>query len=212
MSDGTLRVRTERQVWAAPGSSHDRIINGSRIVLPMLIGILSAFMIMAPLTTQGDVSFLLDKNKVEVARERLRTQSALYRGEDAKGRTFSLRAGSAVQKRSDEPVVELDQLRAQIQLKDGPAELRADHGQYDLNSEQVAIPGPLHFESSGGYDLATSNATVDLKTRSMKSAGAVSGTVPQGKFSASRMSADLDSHVVTLDGDARLRIVPGKTK
>ncbi len=212
VADPQPRARTERQRWAAPGSSHDRVVATSRFVLPVLIGVLAAFLVTAPLTMSGDVSFLLDKNKVEVAKERLRLQSARYRGADAQGRPFSLRAGSAVQQSSAEPVVKLTTLAADMTLTEGPATLRANSGRYDLGTEKVAVDGPIRFTAANGYDLQTSNATLDLKTRKLRSGGAVTGKVPQGSFSAARMSADLDSHIVTLDGDARLRIVPRRTK
>jgi len=76
----------------------------------------------------------------------------------------------------------------------------------------VTLDGPINFHDSDGYNLKTSDATIDLKTRKLQSTGAVNGSAPQGTFSADHMSADLESHTVTLDGDARLRIVPGKTK
>ncbi|MGY4395236.1 lipopolysaccharide export system protein LptC [Sphingomonas sp. UYAg733] len=212
MSEVAARIRSERQVWAAPGSSHDRVVAGSRIMLPVGIGILAAFLVMAPLTKSGDVSFLLDKNKVEVAKERLRIQQALYRGEDGKGQPFALTAGSAVQKSSREPIVQLKTLSAAISLPDGPATLVADKGNYNMNSEQVAVEGPIRFRAANGYQLDTNDATVDLKTRKLQSGGAVTGTVPQGIFSANGMKADLESHIVTLDGNARLRIVPGRNK
>ena len=206
------QARTTRQIWAAPGSSHDRVIAALRVVLPMLIGVLAAFVVVLPLYAGGDVSFLLDKNKVEVAKERLRVQSATYRGEDDKGQPFALVAGSAVQKSSAEPIVRLEQLSAQIGLKDGPARIVADHGHYDMDRQQVSIDGPVRVDSSGGYRLETQNSTVDLKTKTLKSGGAVTGTVPQGTFSADQMNADLEGHVVRLDGNARLRIVPGRRK
>lgn len=212
MSEAAVSVRTARQIWAAPGSSHDRVIGILRVALPLLIGVLSAFLVMMPLAGSGDVSFLLDKNKVEVAKERLRIQSATYRGEDDKGQAFRLNAGSAVQKTSAEPVVQLNQLSAEIGLTDGPATLVADRGHYNLDSQQVMVDGPLRFNASGGYQLDTNDATVDLKTRRLRSGGAVTGTVPQGKFSASRLTADLESHVVRLDGNARLRIVPRRAR
>lgn len=212
MSEVARRVRSERQIWAAPGSRHDRVVAGSRFVLPVMIGVLAAFLVTAPLTMGGDVSFLLDKNKVEVARERLRIQSALYRGADNKGRPFMLHAGSAVQKSSAEPVVQLDQLAARISLPDGPATLQANTGRYNMSSEQVALDGEIKLKAANGYDLTTSDATLDLKTRQLRSQGGVNGTVPQGRFSASRMNADLERHIVRLDGNARLRIVPRRTK
>ena len=212
IADPEPRPRSDRQRWAAPGSKHDRVIATSKFVLPVLIGVLAAFLVTAPLTMSGDVSFLLDKNQVEVAKERLRIQSAQYRGADEQGRPFSLRAGSAVQQSSAEPIVHLTTLAADMALADGPATLRANSGRYFLGTEKVMVDGPILFTAANGYDLKTSNATLDLKTRKLQSGGAVVGQVPQGKFSAARMSADLDSHIVTLNGDARLRIVPRRTK
>lgn len=203
---------TSRQIWAAPGSSHDRVIAVLRRVLPMAIGVLAAFVVVLPLYAGGDVSFLLDKKKVEVAKERLRVQSATYRGEDDRGQRFALSAGSAVQKSSAEPIVKLEQLSARIDLRDGPASIVADHGHYDMDKQQVAVDGPVRVDSSGGYRLETQNSTLDLKTKTLQSGGAVTGTVPQGTFSADQMKADLEGHVVTLDGNARLRFVPRRTK
>jgi len=212
MSDLARQVRSARQLWAAPGGQHDRVIAFSRFVLPVLIGVLAAFLVTAPLTMSGDVSFLLDKKKVDVATERLRIQSALYRGADQKGRPFSLRAGSAVQKSSSEPIVRLTTLAAEMRLADGPANLNADSGRYDIAQQRVMVDGPIHFTAANGYDLKTNNATLDLKTRMLQSGGAVTGTVPQGRFSANAMSADLEKQSVTLDGNARLRIVPQRTR
>lgn len=212
MSEIATRIRTRRHAWAAPGSSHDRVVGALRVLLPVLVGVLAAFLVMAPLTRRGDVSFLLDKNKVEVSKERMRTQSARYRGADAKGQPFSLTAGSAVQKNSAEPVVQLESLAANIQLADGPATMVADRGRYDMTTEQVRTVGPIRVRAANGYDLRTNDATLDLKTRKLRSGGAVKGAVPQGSFSADRLSADLESHTVTLDGNARLRIVPGRTR
>ncbi|MFM9828838.1 MAG: LPS export ABC transporter periplasmic protein LptC [Sphingomonas sp.] len=212
MSEVAAPLRTARQHWAAPGSGHDRIVAVARAALPMSIGVLGAFLVAAPLTMGGDVSFVLDKNKVAVATERMRLQTALYRGQDDKGQPFSLSAGSAVQKSSSEPIVQLQQLAAQILLADGPARLKSDAGRYNMESQQVTSDGPVNFVASNGYDLTASNATVDLKTRTMHSDGSVAGKGPQGTFSADRMQADLETHQVTLDGNVRLRIVPRRAR
>lgn len=202
------RARTARQRWAAPGSPHDRTVALLSFALPVGVGVLAAFLVMAPLYSGGDVSFVLDKNKVEVARERMRIQSAQYRGQDGKGQPFTLDAGAALQRTSAKPVVELQRLAARIQLSDGPATLRADQGRYDMATEQVRIDGPIRFQAPNDYRLDTRDATVDLKARTMASGGAVTGTVRQGRFSANRLRADLDARTVTLSGNARLRIQP----
>jgi lipopolysaccharide export system protein LptC len=209
MSELARRVRSQRQRWAAPGSSHDALVRVLQVVLPMGIGVLAAFLVMAPLFMGGDVSFVLDKNKVDVAEERMRIQAAQYRGADSEGKPFALNAGSAVQKSSAERVVDLNALSAAIRLEDGPATLKADRGRYDMESERVAMDGPIAFRAADGYALDTRDATVDLKTRRMRSGGAVTGTTPQGSFSGDRLEADLEARTVKMTGNARLRIVPG---
>lgn len=212
MSEAALADRSRRQRRAAPGGRQDKVVAALRVILPMGVGVLAAFLVMAPLTASGDVSFVLDKNKVEVARERLRIRSARYRGQDARGRAFVLDAGSAVQRSSTEPVVEMNALAARLQLPEGPATLRADRGRYEMAAQQVRIEGPVAFRAADGYRLDTSDAVADLGARRLTGTGAVTGRTPQGTFSADAMRADLESRVVRLEGNARLRIDPARAK
>ncbi len=198
--------RTARQHWALPGGSHDRLVRLLKNLLPVGVGALAAFLAAAPFTMDGEVSFVLDKNDVDVAGERLKVREALYRGEDSKGRPFSLRAGSAVQKTSRDPVVEMTDLSARLLMSDGAAVLTAKQGRYNLESERMAINGPVQFDSARGYRLTTRDVTIDLKSRAMGSAGRVYGRIPIGTFDADHLRADLDAHTVTLVGNARLRI------
>ena len=155
---------------------------------------------------------MLDKNKVEVAKERMKIEAARYRGTDGKGQPFELDAGSAVQKSSAEPIVRIQDLAAAIRLSDGPATVKAPSGRYDMDTEQVKVDGPIAVRGPNNYALDTQDAVVDLKTRQLQSTGAVTGTVRQGTFSANSMRADLESRTVRLDGNARLRIDPRATK
>jgi lipopolysaccharide export system protein LptC len=206
------RARSARQLWAAPGGRHDRIVSIGNGGLPIAVGVLTAFLVMAPLTMASESSFVLDKNKVDMATERLRMQNTRYRGTDAKGQPFALAAGSAVQKSSAEPVVRLNDLAAAIQLSDGPARLSAPAGRYDMDSEQVHVDGDIAVRARNNYALDTRDALVDLKSRRLQSGGEATGTVRQGSFRADTMAADLEARTVTLKGNARLRIVPKGTR
>lgn len=212
MRDPESSERTARRLWAAPNGRHDRLIRVARIALPAIIGILSAGLVFAPLTMRGEISFVLDKDKVAMAKERMRVTAATYRGEDAKGQPFTLRAGSAVQASSREPVVKLSDLSATIGLSDGPAMLRADAGRYDMDREIVNIDGPILFTSADGYRLSTRDVAVGLKSRKLASGGPVDGQMPLGNFRADRLSADLNARTVTLEGRARLHIVQRRAR
>lgn len=212
MPETALSQRSALQQWAAPGGRHDRLIRIARTALPSIIGVLAAGLVFAPLATRSEVSFVLAKDTVAIARERMRVTAATYRGEDGKGQPFQLTAGSAVQATSRDPVVKLSDLTATILLKDGPASLHADTGRYDMDREIVSVIGPVIFTSTGGYRLQTRDVAVGLKTRKLASAGPVDGEMPLGSFSADRIMADLGARSVTLEGRARLHIVQGRAR
>lgn len=209
MTERADQMRDRRQLFAAPGSRHDRLVRVLGLVLPSAIGVLVAFLALAPLLRNTEVSFLLDKNQVEIARERMRVTEALYRGQDSEGRPFSLKAGSAVQQSSRTPIVQLKDLAARILLAEGPGVLEAGQGNYNMDSEQVSIVGPVQFSSANGYRMVTRDVDIDLPKRQMVSRGEVTGRVPTGTFRADRLKADLTERTVTLEGRARLRMTQG---
>ena len=204
--------RTMRQLWATSGSSHDRVVRILRFGLPLVIGVVAAVMIFSPFTQRTEVSFLLAKDKVEVAQERMKVTRAEYRGQDGKGQPFALLAGSAVQKSSAEPIVRMSDLSGAITLTDGPATIVAKNGAYNMDTEKVDFPGDVQVKSADGYRIDAKNVAVDLKTRSLVGQGGVNGTLNIGHFSANELTADLEKRIVRLHGNARLRINQGVLK
>lgn len=212
MSQRADRIRDRRRAFALPGGSLDRTIRVLAVALPALIGAVVATMLIAPLGPRGEVSFLLDRNKVATADDRLRVDDAMYRGRDARGRPFSLTAGEAVQRSASVPVVRLEDLTARLMLSEGPAVLNAFAGRYDINRQQVAIDGIVRFTAADGYRMTANNVSIDLPSQTLRSGGRVEGAVPAGTFSANRLQADLEARTVTLSGNARLRMVPGQMR
>ena len=204
--------RSRRQRLAAPGGNHDRLVRFLAFVLPVGIGVIAAFMIITPLSPRGEISFLLDRNEVAVINERMRVDNALYRGQDAKGRPFSLTADEAVQRSSVEGIVRMDDLVARLLMNEGPARVEAPGGRYDINEEIVAVNGTLRMVAADGYRMRASGVALDLREKTLEGAGGVEGAIPAGTFAADRLDADLEARQITLTGNARLRMVPGKLR
>ncbi len=212
MSQAATRQRADKQSWAVPGSRHDRLVRFAKVALPSAVGVLIAVLAVAPLERDGDVSFILDKNKVDNAPERMRVDVAQYRGEDNQGRPFAIVAQSAVQQNSEEPIVNISGMLAKLALSGGPVAIVANRARYDLDRQQAAIIGPVRVTGPDGYRLATSNVTVDLKRRSVTGSGGVQGEMRLGRFRAGRLTADLGQRTVVLDQGARLIIVQGAVR
>jgi lipopolysaccharide export system protein LptC len=131
MSEQADIQRTTRQQFAQPGGKHDRLVRMLRVLLPSIIGVLLAVLAFSPFSNTREMSFVLAKDEVNLAKERMRVSNALYRGEDTKGRPFSLSAGSAVQKSSNEPILRMQDLEGRLLMDNGPASIVAGHGYYD---------------------------------------------------------------------------------
>ena len=212
MSELANQERATKQRWAVPGSSHDRLVRFAKIALPSAVGVVIAFLAMAPLENRGDVSFILDKNEVENAPERMRVEQARYTGEDNRGHKFQITADRARQRTSEQPIVDIWGMLARFGLSQGPVTVAANQGQYNLDEQKVAVPGPVRVNGPEGEQLVTRNVTVDLKQNTMTSQGGVAGRMELGQFQAGRLRADLNSGTVVLDGGTRLKIVQGAVR
>jgi lipopolysaccharide export system protein LptC len=212
MTQAADLIRDRRRAFAAPDGAHDRVVRFLAGALPAAIGVVAAVMILAPLSPRGEISFLLDRNKVAIAPERIRVSAATYRGRDAQGRAFAVSAGSAVQVSASDPIVRMRDLAASLEMAEGPARLSAPEAAYDFDRGTMAVTGPVTFATADGYRLSARGVAIDLRARTVEGSGGIAGEVPSGTFAADAIRADLVERTVTLDGNARLRMVPGRVR
>jgi len=212
MAEAAAPERVFKQRWAEPGGAHDRLIRWTKIGLPSAVGILLVVLALGPLEKKGDVSFILDKKKVQSAPERMRVEAARYTGTDDKGQLFEIVANRAIQPSSDTPLVDINGMFARLEQNQGPVLIAANQGRYNLDTQQVAIVGPVKVAGADGFKLNTSDVTVDMKQRQLASEGPAAGEMRLGQFRANHIRADLRQHNVVLDGGARLKIVQGAVR
>jgi lipopolysaccharide export system protein LptC len=212
MAEAGTRERPFKQRWAQPGSAHDALVRWTKILLPSAVGVLLVVLTLAPLDKRGDVSFILDKKKVESAPERMRVEAARYTGTDDKGQLFEIVANRAIQRSSDTPLVDINGMFARLSQQQGPVLIAANQGHYNLDTQQVVIDGPVKVAGAEGFRLLTRDVTVDMKQRQLASQGPAEGALRLGQFRANRVHADLGDRTVVLDGGVRLKIVQGTVR
>ncbi len=235
MSELGDQSRTKLQYWARPNGAHDKWIKILNVALPISIGALVAFLVATPVVQKGsELSFLLDQKLVEIAKERMRTNNPVYKGTDSKGRDFEISATTAVQRTAEDPVLEMEGIKASILMGKGPSTMTAEKASYNLDDEKIAIPGQITFNQANGYAIAANNINfdmntqvldimgsgkatdqrgyaleannvrVDLKAETMVSRGPVTGAVPQTRFNAGGLDANMKTGVVSLTGGPRV--------
>ena len=200
------RPLSRRQQAALPGSAHDRRMTLLKWLLPSSAFVIGMTIMIWPLVAGQEFSFLLAKDQVAVAPERLRVDRAEYRGKTGAGEAFTISAGQALQRASAVPIVELTALAARLDGKDGPASVSAPSGRYFLDEDRLEVAGPVRLRSDGGYSLDAETVFIDLKRRTVKTDTPVSGRLPMGDFRANRMDGDLAGSQVSLIGKVHLRI------
>jgi lipopolysaccharide export system protein LptC len=142
----------------------------------------------------------------------MRVEKAQYTGEDSRGQKFQITANRAVQRSSDQPIVDIWGMLARFGLSQGPVTVAANQGRYNLDEQKVNVEGPVRVSGPDGEQLLTKDVTVDLKQNLVTSDQGVAGRTELGQFQAKRLRADLNGHTVVLDGGARLKIVQGAVR
>ncbi len=198
----------DRRNAARPGGGWDRFVRLAKIVLPGSAGLLLATIVIWPLTSAREFSFLLAKDKVAMSKERLRTDTAVYRGLTAAGDPFTIHAAGAVQRSSAVPVIELMALTADVRLPDGPAQVTAPGGRYEIDHDLLVVAGPVRMRGANGYSLNGDEVRVSLLDRTVATDRPVSGTIPMGTFRANSLRGDIDGKRIVLGGGSHLHIVP----
>lgn len=202
----TLAVLDRRA--ALPGGGWDRFVRVVKLALPAaaigLLGVIGTW----PLTSAREFSFLLAKDKVAMSKERLRTDTAVYRGETAAGDPFVIHAAGAVQRSSAVPVIELMALTADVRLSDGPARVTAPGGRYEIDRDVLVVRGPVVMHTANGYSINGDAIRISLLDHSVATDRPVDGTVPLGTFRANALRGDVDGKRVRLSGGTHLHITP----
>ncbi len=199
---------SERETGAVGSSGFDRFVAIMREALPTAAVALLLAIIAYPLVNPKELSFLLSKDQAPSSPDRMLMESPRYRGFDAKGRPFELRAARARQRTSTSPDVELTTIAARLTLAQGPAEIRADSGIYNLESQELRANGRVVFQAPQGYMIAARDVTAQVDTQQVAGRNSIEGTGPLGRFSAQQFSLDLPAEKLVLTGRARMRITP----
>lgn len=141
----------------------------------------------------------------------LQMVNARYTGTDGKNRPYVIAADTATQDPTDLWRVRLDQLRANITLRDGTwLSINARTGVWHQKQKVLKLLGGINIFSDIGYELRAEDARIDLERGHAASDHPVRGEGPLGLVQARNFEVSDYGDVIRFGGGVKLTVLPGK--
>lgn len=191
---------------------HSRLVRTLRIALPLaVVFTFAAITIMTyfnPLRSLGGLpknigSTVLHGTKITMEQPKLS-------GFTHDQRAYNLTADSAAQDLTTPDIIDLNNIRAKIEMKDkSTVRMSALRGIYNSKSEMLDLKGDIRLESTNGYTGRLSEATVDIKKGGVLSKHPVRLEMLNGTLDANRLHITNSGDQIVFDRGVKMTVLFG---
>ena len=203
--DWSARARAS----AVDAQRYSRFVSLMKRVLPLAAAALVAAILIYAIQPRQQ-----DRNRVAMTFQRLgivNNDLAMIQprltGNDTSGNPYVVTADDAVQDRGHSKAARLKNVEGDETLKDGTwIDVTGTRGILNAKKRTLALDGIISVYSTGGYELHTTSAQVDMASGIIVSEVPVNGQGPLGTFRADRFKADRKAKRVFLYGNVHMSI------
>jgi len=150
--------------------------------------------------------------KLGILKDDLTMTKPRLTGVDGKGHPFVITAEAATQDAKNPKQARLTKVEADLALdKGGWLNANAARGWVDMAAGKLEVGGGISVFSDAGYELHTSEASVDLNRGVVHGHTTVTGQGPSGTLRADQFQYDRGQGVLTLQGHVHL-VMAGRGK
>jgi lipopolysaccharide export system protein LptC len=125
-------------------------------------------------------------------------------GLDDEGFPFIVTAASAVQEARGSDKVRLEDVDAEITLREGTIHVEAARGLVDTRTHQLDVSGGIRVTSDDGYDARTPAAKADLKAGTVRGENGIEATGAFGRITADRFTMNRTTQQLRFTGNVRM--------
>jgi lipopolysaccharide export system protein LptC len=210
-------VQPSRQIGRADGNRvfrsaarHSRLVRFLRFAIPAFIVIIAAVILLAwYLSSRLGTVFPIDPSKITWSGTTIRMELPRVTGFTTDQRPYELTARAAVQDLTKLEVLELDEIRAKIELRDGHhVNITSINGVYDQKAEVLRLNDQITINSTSGYEGRLSEATVHISSGNIVSESAVEVRLPNGVLTANRLEVRENGSVIKFGGGVEMNLKP----
>ena len=133
-------------------------------------------------------------------------------GIDNDGLPFVVTAARAIQESRGSDRVRLEDVTADMSLKDGTAlHVTAVRGVVDTKTHVLEVSGGMHLISRDGYDARTQSAVADLKAGTVHGEHGIEAEGTFGRITAERFALSRDTRQLRFSGNVHMVLNGDKT-
>ena len=192
---------------------HSRAVRILRVALPLAV--VFAFAVITLTTYFNPLRSLTgvpaNVGEMVVHGSKITMEQPKLSGFTRDSRAYNLTADSAAQDLTKPDIMELNNIRAQVEMKDkSDMHMSALQGTYNSKSEMLQLNNDIRLSSSSGYTGRLSEATVDIKKGDVLSEHPVRLNMLQGTLDANRMEITESGDLISFDRGVTMTLMLNK--
>jgi len=211
-------VRALRQIGRSEGdrvfraaARHSRVVRVLRWAIPAGILVTVAIIIFATFLNPFRLisAFPIDPGKISLSGTKIVMELPRLTGFTTDSRPYELTARAAAQDITKPEILELRDISANVELKDGQRiTIKSINGVYDTRGELLKLNDQIVLNSTSGYEGHLSEASVNVSSGHIVSESPVEVKLPNGLLNANRLEVMENGALILFGGGVEMTLAP----
>lgn len=194
---------------------HSRVVRFLRFAIPAGIAAIASILLVATFFNPFRLiaAFPIDPGKISLSGTKIVMELPRLTGFTTDARPYELTARAAAQDLTKPEILELKDINAQVELKDGQhVTITSLTGVYDTKGELLRLNDHITVNSSSGYEGHLSEATINVASGNIVSENPVELRLPNGSLNANRLEVMENGAVILFGGGVEMTINPDQVR
>jgi lipopolysaccharide export system protein LptC len=190
---------------------HSRVVRFLRFAIPAVIIVIAIIILVATFFNPFRLiaAFPIDPGKVSLSGTKIVMELPRVTGFTTDSRPYELTARAAAQDLTKLEVLELKEISAKVELRDGQqVTIKSINGVYDTKAELLRLNDHITINSTSGYEGRLSEATVHITSGNIVSESPVEVRLPNGVLNANRLEVKENGAVIKFGGGVEMTVKP----
>ncbi|HBO59890.1 MAG TPA: LPS export ABC transporter periplasmic protein LptC [Alphaproteobacteria bacterium] len=206
-TDGSVDWRRKQNIRMR---HHSQVVVSLKVLLPSLAAVLIGLVILWPQLQARQDEAISIVSEDTAPQDQVMINPRFFTVDD-KGERLNMSAENAYELPGDTRRIRLNQVKADILSKDDRFfALDAEHAVYAQSADSIDLSGAVNLYSEDGYELNTTQASIDLKTQNIAGRAETFVRPPAGTATSQGFQILNNGKLIRLTGKTRAVFYPDR--